>query len=615
MTRMMTRTTTWTLTLRALCCLLPVLAACGGGGGTPPVTAATIEVSPSAVGPLAPGVTALLSAIVRDAAGAALIGRPVTWSSASPSIAAVSATGVVTGVGEGTTTVSATADGRAGSASVTVRIPVASVSILPTTLSLLQGTTQTLVATPRDASGAPIPLRTVVWASTNPSIATVSPSGVVTGVAVGTAAITATSDGAVGAVPVSVTPVPVASVTVSPTTFSLLTNSTQTLTATPKDASGAALTGRAVLWTSSNASVATVSTSGVVTGVTAGSATIAAQVDGITGTSIGTITAVPIATISVTPSSASIVQGRTQQLVATSRDASGTLLTGRSIVWSTSNAAVATVNSTGTVTAVAAGTATITATAEGRSGTSVFTVRPLATEPAIVITSNPAGDTAQRIIVLTGQTATLQPALLVQNSTGGALPASSVTWTARDPSRATVSSTGLISGVRAGRTFIVAQSTANSTIADSVLVFVPQNSTGPLLRTASPSYRIAATDTFSIVIQLEIRDGKALSAADFEVAWPGASAAPFNPFNVTSVTPLRSGVVFSFSADATEVARVTWASTTPATGTIALVRLNCRVAMRNVTNQVLFTLNQLIASDLTDLTATASTFNPLVIIP
>src|SRR5437588_12597384 len=94
--------------------------------------------------------------------------------------------------------------------------PVASVSVGPASASLRQGQTVQLAATPRDAAGNPLTGRAVSWVSTNSSAATVSGSGLVTGVGGGTATITASSEGHAGTATVVVTAVAVASVSVSP---------------------------------------------------------------------------------------------------------------------------------------------------------------------------------------------------------------------------------------------------------------------------------------------------------------------------------------------------------------------------------------------------------------
>src|SRR5207237_10046740 len=109
-----------------------------------------------------------------------------------------------------------------------------------------------------------------------------SGSGRVAGPGAGAAAITASSDGegGGGAVTVTAVRVPVAAVGVSPATANLATGQTVQLAATPQDASGNPLTGRAVTWTSNNGSVGNVNGSGLVTALAAGSATITATSEG-----------------------------------------------------------------------------------------------------------------------------------------------------------------------------------------------------------------------------------------------------------------------------------------------------------------------------------------------
>src|SRR5207249_4018058 len=144
---------------------------------------------------------------------------------------------------------------------------------------------------------------------------------------------------------VTVTQASVASVAVSPASGSVPVGQTLQLTATLQDVNGNPLTGRTVTWTSSNPSVATVSTSGVVTGVTVGAATITAASEGQSGTAAITVTAVvvPVASVTVSPATATLQVGQTTQLTATPKDAGGNPLSGRTITWSSGNAAVATV--------------------------------------------------------------------------------------------------------------------------------------------------------------------------------------------------------------------------------------------------------------------------------
>src|SRR6184192_451112 len=181
-------------------------------------------------------------------------------------------------------------------ASVTVTgcpLPVASVSVTPATATIGVGQTAQYAAITRDAFGNPLGGRTVTWSSSNPAVATVNGAGQATGVAVGAATLTATSEGKSGTAAITVTTVPVASVTVSPATASVPAGQGVQLTATLKDANGNTLTGRTVTWSSDNTAVATVSGSGLVSGVAAGAATITATSEAKSGTSAITVTAPP----------------------------------------------------------------------------------------------------------------------------------------------------------------------------------------------------------------------------------------------------------------------------------------------------------------------------------
>ncbi|WP_284352167.1 beta strand repeat-containing protein [Roseisolibacter agri] len=431
-----------------------------------PAAVASVLVTPPSAS-VAAGATVQLSTTVRDANGNALTGRTITWSTSNPAIASVSTSGVVTGVAAGAATITATSEGRSGTAAITVTgtagggtgvIAVASVAVSPSTLSVVAGGTGQLSATARDASGNALTGRTITWSTSNPAVATVSTAGVVTAVAAGSATISATSEGQTGSAAVTVTaappptPAPVVSVAVSPSTLALQTGATGQLSATPRDASGNALTGRTITWSTSNASVATVSSAGVVTAVGPGSATITATSEGRTGSAAVTVTApppAPVASVAVSPSTLSLLTGATGQLSATPRDATGTALTGRTVTWASSNTAVATVSSTGVVTAVAPGSATVTATSEGRSGSAAVTVTapPPAVASVRVTPDNSRIEPGQRVTLsaepLDAQGRVIQTTL-------------AVTWTSSNPLVAVVSSSGQVTGLTRGDATITA---------------------------------------------------------------------------------------------------------------------------------------------------------------
>src|SRR5207249_6025393 len=142
--------------------------------------------------------------------------------------------------------------GKSGTSAITVTVvPVASVTVAPTSKTLRIGTTAQLAATTKDSAGNVLTGRSIAWSSSAPAVATVSASGLVTAVAVGSATITATSEGKSGTSAITVTVVPVASVTVAPTSKTLRIGTTAQLAATTKDSAGNVLTGRSIAWSSS----------------------------------------------------------------------------------------------------------------------------------------------------------------------------------------------------------------------------------------------------------------------------------------------------------------------------------------------------------------------------
>lgn len=232
----------------------------------------SISVTP-ATASFGTGQTATLAASVSGEAG---FPTTVTWRTSTPSVATVNAnTGVVTGVALGTATITALAVGDTtltASATVTIVPIVRSVTVTPTTASVFIGATQQITATVNADAGAPT---TLSWRTSNPAVATVSGTGVVTAVALGSATITALSTAdttrrATAAITVPARPVTVAitqrNVSVNPGT-SLTLNAV--VTADPGVNAG-------VNWTSSNAAAATINASGVLTGVASGSTLITA---------------------------------------------------------------------------------------------------------------------------------------------------------------------------------------------------------------------------------------------------------------------------------------------------------------------------------------------------
>lgn len=170
-----------------------VTVTCGGGSSSTPVYPTSISLS--GTNSVAIGSTSQLEVTYTPSDTNV---KNVTWSSSNSSVATVSNTGLVTGVAQGSATITATAEAASGTVSNTYNVTVTPIAVTSVTLdtssaSVKVGKTITLVATvnPNNATN-----KNVTWTSSSTSVATVSSSGVVTGVAAGQTTITVrTADG------------------------------------------------------------------------------------------------------------------------------------------------------------------------------------------------------------------------------------------------------------------------------------------------------------------------------------------------------------------------------------------------------------------------------------
>lgn len=182
----------------------------------------------------------------------------------------------------------------------------------------------------------------------------------------------------------------VASLSLSESAISVQVGFSHQISASPRSASGAALTGIQITWSSNNPAVALV-TDGSISALQTGTATITASAGG--KTAAATVTAVPTVVVSVqlSRSNATLAPGRTTVLTAAPLDAIGRNVPGRAVSFSSSDKSVATVTSTGIVSAVAPGTAQISATADAQSSAlSLFVVLPTAISIPLKV-GQPAG--------------------------------------------------------------------------------------------------------------------------------------------------------------------------------------------------------------------------------
>lgn len=247
---------------------------------------------------------------------------------------------------------------------VVAPLPVATLT-LTTPKSLIEvGEPLTITAVARDSRDSVLPAAVLSWAASPSAIATVN-NGVVSAVNPGTVTITVMSGDITSSVTLTVEPARVASILLAGPTTSLAVPDTAIITATPRDARSATLTGIPVAWSASDSRVISVSSSGVVTAVSPGQAYVVAQAQGVRD-SLRLSVAAPGAVLFIAPSDIDIPIGQQRTLVARMRTADGTVTAASGVTWSTANGAVATV-SNGVVNGVAMGVATITATVGAQS--------------------------------------------------------------------------------------------------------------------------------------------------------------------------------------------------------------------------------------------------------
>jgi uncharacterized protein YjdB len=366
--------------------------------------------------------------------------KSIVWESSDSRIAKVSNDGVVTAVGVGSCSIHAKSGEVTATCSVTSKaIHVTSIEIIPTECELVVGDSQELTATVLPGNAT---YKTVYWESSDEEIATVSQNGVVTAMGEGYCRILASADGLSAQCEVAVSPliIEVTSVTLDATSLAMTTGDTYTLTATvvPSDA-----TDPTVSWTSSDKSVATVS-GGTVRAVGAGTCNITAKAGAKSATCHVTVADAVVAVTSVTlnESTLTLTEGNTATLSATVLPDNAT---DKTVTWTSDDTNVASVSSSGLVTALAAGSCTINARAGTQSATCKLTVKTEVV-PVSSISVSPAICTLE-----IGASQTLVATILPANSTS-----KTVSWVSDDPSIATVSATGVVTAVAAGNCMITA---------------------------------------------------------------------------------------------------------------------------------------------------------------
>lgn len=367
--------------------------------------------------------------------------KRVEWFSTNTTVATVNENGVVTAIEHGNATIIAkTLDGGLiATCKVSVVNLVKEISFACSELELYNGETNTLQVSiePENASN-----KALSWSSANTSVATVDDSGTITPVKAGTTTISAIAkDGSGIKATCQVTILQhVESIVLDHKTVKLHLGTTKQLTATiaPNDASD-----KGVVWTSSDESVVSVSQSGLLTSVGKGSAQITATAKDGGNVAVCNVEVVqPVTSINLDRATASLYVNSSVQLEASvgPNDAND-----KSVMWSSSNSSVASVDQSGFVKALSAGTVTITATAQDGSGVTakcvVTVIQHVSNITLNLTTANLYTNESLQI------SATISPTTASNQA---------LTWGSSNSAVASVTQSGLVTGLSAGTAKITA---------------------------------------------------------------------------------------------------------------------------------------------------------------
>jgi Ice-binding-like/Bacterial Ig-like domain (group 2) len=291
------------------------VAGCGGGGdqgrdpilGLPGAELVTVTVAPQ--GPaIAIGAGQQFTATASYSDNTS---RDVTavaaWTSASATVATVNATtGLAKGVAAGTSVITATFGGKAGSSTLTVTQPqpvlLQSLTIVPTSATVQVGASLPLAVTANYSNGTSVVVTSIAqYVSGTTASVTVAPGGVATAVAPGASVITASFGGksvtSTITVPAGVT---LSSIAVTPASATVGINGTQQFVATGTYSDGSSgNVSNTVTWTSGTPAIATVAAGGLATGVTAGNSNIVATLGANSGSAVLTVTAAIVPPVTV----------------------------------------------------------------------------------------------------------------------------------------------------------------------------------------------------------------------------------------------------------------------------------------------------------------------------
>jgi hypothetical protein len=477
-----------------------------------------LELTPEAALLAETGDRLSLSAAVRDARGQKITAK-VDYTSLDPAVAIVDGTGTVTGLTEGVVAIVGTSGVAKDTAVVAVAAKKlkpgsASVAIYPTVDTIPEiGGTITLTAIAREANGRLLSSSRLTWESLTPNLLSVDRNGRVVALSKGMGKVRASISGAADTAIVHVAPAGVApKLVITPAEDTIPTvGGKANLKAAVLDGAGAVVAAT-ITWSSLDGSIATVNHEGVVVGVAKGLARIRATSGTLADTArVWVAPSLAPAIVAVQPVTDTIAVNGTSQLSATVKDINGTAVTSVAVTWTTSNASVATVSSTGLVKGMSAGTAHITAKAGEATGVATIVVKAATGTPG-KLTLSP-----EQPSVAMGDTMVL--VATVTDTKGVVISAAAVTWENSNPIKGTLTGNGTnatIKGLEKGEFRVIAKS---GTVADTLWVRVTEAVAGsPSGLTLSPeNASVAIGDT--MVMQASVTDTQGVLMSAATVSW------------------------------------------------------------------------------------------------
>jgi uncharacterized protein YjdB len=552
-----------------------LLAACSGtsssrsGSGQPgPASLTGLSVTPNSVSISASATVSLHAMGMYSDGSSKDLTASATWSSSDSNVVSVSSSGVATGVATGVVTITARSGAFSGTATLTVNTAgsnLTSLTLSPTNPSVPVNTTQQLAATGSYSDGSSRDLTGLVtWSSSTIAHATVDATGLVKGIAAGSATITATLGSVSESTSVTVTAPSISSISITPEELTLAAGILQQFTATAiyTDGSSQDLVS-GVSWTSSTPSVATIDASGIASILAEGTTTITATVGAFSDSTSITVVGAHLTSITISPSAVSLAAGTQQQFTATGNFDDGSTQVLGSAQWNSSAPSVLTVDSNGLGVAVGPGTSVVSAA----SGTIIASASVTVTNATVVSlaisplnSSMPAGAIKQF-----SATATLS-----DNSTQDVT--ASVLWSSSNPAAATINSSGLATSIATGTTTVgaawgaVTQSTT-LTVSNVKLVSITISPANPRVEKGT-SLKFTATGVYS--------DGSTAPLA--VVSWR-SSKPQFANIRGSGILHAKKAGALTVSASASGVT-----GTTPVTvGTGTLVTVDITPANSTVT--------------------------------